>query len=396
MKILYLVDSYYPEIRSATRLARDLTREFVAQGHQVTLLTPAAGLAERYTVETDAGVRVVRVRAGRTKGINKVQRALNEIRLSPTLWRNAEPFFREHPHDLIVSYSPTIFFGGLVRRLKGLWTARSYLILRDLFPRWAADAGVLSRQSPIYWYFDRMARAQYAVADVIGVQSTGDLVHFTGTSHRTEVLYNWLRPEPPEPDGVQRRDRYGVGDRFVFFYGGNIGVAQNLDLVIRLAADLAADPRAYILMVGDGSEADRLRAEIATRRLNNIAIRPAVPEEEYFRLLAEMDVGLLSLDPRLTNNNFPAKLLGYLALGKPVLAALNAGHELFSLLHEAGAGLCALATDYPAFLACARHLLDHPDEGRRMSLQGRRLLTDRFSAPAAARQIAGHVTATRP
>lgn len=396
MKILYLVDSYYPEIRSATRLARDLTREFVAQGHDVTLLTPATDLAERYTIEIDAGVRIVRVRAHRTKGINKISRALNEIRLSPTLWRNAGPFLREHPHDLIVSYSPTIFFGGLVRRLKRLWNAKSYLILRDLFPQWAADAGVLSRRSPIYWYFDRMARAQYAVADVIGVQSTGDLIHFSGTPHRLEVLYNWLRPELPEADGVDRRERYGVRDRFVFFYGGNIGVAQNLDLAIRLAADLSGDPRAYVLMVGDGSEADRLRAAIADQGLSNIAIRPAVPEEEYFRLLGEMDVGLLSLDPRLTNNNFPAKLLGYLALGKPVLAALNANHELFGLLRESGAGLCALATDYPGFLAHARRLLDHPDEVRRMGENGRRLLANRFSAPAAARQIAAHVTATRP
>jgi O26-antigen biosynthesis N-acetyl-L-fucosamine transferase len=396
MKILYLVDSYYPEIRSATRLARDLTREWVAQGNTVTLLTPTPDLKPPMSEEMDGVVRVVRVRSARTKGVNRLTRALAEIRLPAIIWRNAGEYLAAHRHDLIVSYSPTIFFGPLVRRLKRLWGVPSYLILRDIFPLWAADAGVISRRNPIYHYFEHMARVQYATADTIGVQSSGDLRYFADTSYPREVLYNWFSPEPPMPDGVDRRATYGVGNRFVFFYGGNIGVAQNLDLVLRLAADLADDPRAYFLLVGEGSETARLGALIRQRGLGNISIRPPVPELEYFRLLAEMDVGLLSLDPRLTNNNFPAKLLGYLSLGKPVLAALNAGHELFELLGSAGAGLCAAAEDYPRLLAHARTLLADPVAARRMGENGRRLAAERFSAPAAARQITSHFVAAQP
>jgi len=396
MKILYLVDSYYPEIRSATRLARDLTREWVAQGHAVTLLTPSPDLKNPVSEAVDDGVHVLRVRSARSKGVNRLSRALAEIRLPSIVWHNAGRYLAEHRHDLIVSYSPTIFFGPLVRRLKRLWQAPSYLILRDIFPLWAADAGVISRRNPVYRYFDHMAHVQYAAADIIGVQSSGDLRHFVDTPYRPEVLYNWFAPEPPASDGVDRRAIYGLVNRFVFFYGGNIGVAQNLDIVLRLAADLADDPRAYFLLVGEGSEADRLAGLIEQRRLTNISIRPPIPETEYFRLLAEMDVGLLSLDPRLTNNNFPAKLLGYLSLGKPVLAALNAGHELFGLLADAEAGLCAAADDYPRLLAHARALLADPTAARRMGEQGRRLGAERFSAPAAARQITRHFAPARP
>jgi glycosyltransferase involved in cell wall biosynthesis len=396
MKILYLVDSYYPEIRSATRLARDLTAEFARQGHEVTLLTPSPEARARYVEVDETGVRVVRVRSGRLKGVNRLLRAMGEIRLSNALWNNAYDFLTANRHDLIVSYSPSIFFGRLVARLKALWGARSYLILRDIFPLWTAETGVLSRRNPVYRYFEHMAEVQYAAADVIGVQSVGDLRHFSGTSRRVEVLYNWFSSEPLQPDGVDRRAAYGVRDRFVFFYGGNIGVAQNLDLVIRLAGDLADDPRAYVLLVGEGSETDRLRAAISGRRLANIAIAPPIPEGEYFRLLSEMDVGLLCLDPRLTNNNFPAKLLGYMALGKPVLAALNPGHELFSLIHDADAGLCARADDYAKFLAHARRLLADPLTARSMGASARSLLESRFSAPAAARQVTSHFAATRP
>jgi len=396
MKILYLVDSYYPEVRSATRLARDLVREFAAQGHEVTLLTPSAEISSPMTIDREGEVRIVRVRSGPTKGINRVIRALNEVRLSTGIWRRARTFLEANRHDLVVSYSPTIFFGDLVHRLKRVWGARSYLILRDIFPQWAAETGVLSRRHPAYWYFARKARNQYTAADVIGVQSAGDLKHFNGAARRVEVLYNWLKPELPAPDGVDRRARYGLGNRFVFFYGGNIGVAQNLDLVVRLAAELADNPRAYVLLVGDGHEVPRLSAEISRRRLGNIAIHPSVPEDEYFRLLADMDVGLISLDPRLTNNNFPAKLLGYLALGKPVLAALNPGHELFDLLAKSDTGLAAVASDEGTFFEHARRLLNDPAAVRRMGENGPRLLASRFSAAAAARQIAAHFTPARP
>jgi hypothetical protein len=76
------------------------------------------------------------------------------MRLSAVLWKAGREFFRSHPCDLIAFYSPTIFFGPLVRRLKELWNCRSYMILRDIFPQWAVDAGAL-RKGPSYLFFKR-------------------------------------------------------------------------------------------------------------------------------------------------------------------------------------------------------------------------------------------------
>src|SRR6185436_5989320 len=102
MRILYLVDSYYPDIRSPSRLSRDLTVELAAQGHQVTLVTPSSEQKTDLAVERIDGVSIVRVRAGRTKGVNRLLRAVNEARLSAVIWRHAEAYFRAHPHDLVV------------------------------------------------------------------------------------------------------------------------------------------------------------------------------------------------------------------------------------------------------------------------------------------------------
>src|SRR5260370_27654999 len=79
------------------------------------------------------------------KGTTEFSRGFREMRLSDTLWRRAKSFLLAKPVDLIVFYSPTIFFGGLVRCLKSRWGCPAYLILRDIFPQQAVDAGILRK-----------------------------------------------------------------------------------------------------------------------------------------------------------------------------------------------------------------------------------------------------------
>jgi hypothetical protein len=110
MRIALLVDCYPPSKKSVAKLAQDLAQEFVALGHGVLVVTADDALSEPFLVETNGALSVCRVRTGQIKGANKVRRAVNEISLSRTIWRAAGSFLKEHPCDLIVYYSPTIFF----------------------------------------------------------------------------------------------------------------------------------------------------------------------------------------------------------------------------------------------------------------------------------------------
>jgi O26-antigen biosynthesis N-acetyl-L-fucosamine transferase len=394
MRILIIVDCYYPSTKSGAKLIHDLGLEVHRQGHEVIVLTPAEQLAGDFVLSREEGLLVARVRTGRLKGAPKVLRAWREARLPATLWRNARKLFQEKPCDLIIFYSPSIFFGPLVSRLKRLWQCPAYLILRDIFPQWAVDAGVL-RKGLVYRYFRRKELEQYASADVIGVQSPANLEYFAGQladkKYCLEVLYNWTALSEAPPSGRAYRSELGLAGKVVFFYGGNLGVAQDLDNIIRLAGNLRHEPSAFFLLVGDGSEVERLKALIRAKNLTNVRLLPAVGQQEYLAMLSEFDVGLVSLDRRLQTQNFPGKILGYMYSSMPILASLNPGNDLGPLLERGGAGLYCLNGNDETFAAQALAFARDADLRRGAGEKARRLLERYFSVAASATQILSHM-----
>jgi len=335
---------------------------------------------------------VLRVRTGKIKAASKLTRRFNEAMLSRTLWEKGRRFFENRSFDLIVYYSPTIFFGSLVARLKTRFGCPSYLVLRDIFPQWAVDAGVLKR-GLAYAYFKFKERQNYEAADIIGVQSPANLRHFEARGldrkYRLEVLYNWTALEEDVRPGGNRQ-RLGLGGKVIFFYGGNIGVAQDVDNIVRLAGALRGEPSAYFLLVGSGSEVSRLREVIAANGLKNIAIHDAVEQKEYLALLAECDVGLISLDRGLRTQNFPGKMLGYMYHSMPMLASVNPGNDLKTLLEDHEAGLVCINGEDETLAAHARRLATDRELRRRLGKNARSLLESTFSVTRAADQILAH------
>jgi len=391
MRVLLLVDSYLPSTKSSARLVHDLAVEFSRQGHDVRLAAPDDSLAGPVETSRIDGVDVLRVRSPRFKSAARPLRGFHEARLSSLLWRRGKRFFREHPCDLVVYYSPTIFFGPLVRRLKKLWGASSYLILRDIFPQWAVDAGVLRRGRLPWRYFRRMELLQYDVADRIGVQSPANLAYFDeqgwSGKYKLEVLWHW---SPSKHEGLPRtclRDTLGLAGKTVFFYGGNIGVAQDMDNVIRLASSLTDRPDAHFLLVGEGSEVARLKESVRSLGLTNVEFHPPLDQARYLATLSEFDIGLITLDAGLKTQNFPGKMLGYMYFALPTLASINAGNDLRQVIERNQAGLVSLNGDDEAFRNNALKLLDQPELRRRLGTAGREFLETEYSTGRAVRQI---------
>ncbi len=390
MRILILVDAYLPSTRSGAKQIHDLGVEFRRQGHQVTILAPSHAIPERLDARWEDGLNVLRVRMANIKRANRALRAFEEARLPKRLWRRAGRLLRESPCDLVVFYSPTIFFGELVRRLKAEYRCPAYLILRDIFPQWAVDVGIL-RQGPVLGYFRRKERQQYAVADTIAVQSQADLAYFSRnvpvTGSRIELLYNWASTEERNVPVTNYRWRFGLQDKVVFFYGGNLGVAQDVGNLMRLAANVSHDSRIYFVIVGEGTCSAELRQAIAARGLKNLLLLPPVDQREYLGMAAEFDVGLVTLDRRLQTHNVPGKILSYLYWGMPVLASINPGNDLFAILRESHAGFCLANGNDAELAAAALKLAEDPALRAAMGRNGRRLLEQKFSARAAADQI---------
>jgi glycosyltransferase involved in cell wall biosynthesis len=394
MRILLVVVYYLPSTMSSAKLIHDLAVEFLRLGHEPMIAAPDDTIRSEYDMSMESGINVLRIRTGEIKSASRWMRAWREITLSRVMWQKGRDVFLQNPCDLIIYYSPTIFFGGLVKTLKKRFACPSYLVLRDIFPQWAVDAGVL-KKGPAYAFFKWKERLNYDAADVIGVQSPANLEYFaadnTATGRHIEVLYNWASVNVPAGGRNFHRRQLGLSDKIVFFYGGNIGVAQDMDNILRLAERLRHESSAYFLLVGSGSEADRLKKEIGNRRLTNIMLHDAVDQDAYLAMLSEFDVGLISLDRRLRNQNFPGKMLSYMNYSLPILASINPGNDLGDLLETRDAGLACLNGDDDRFEALARSLLKDQELRIRLGKNARAMLDDCFSVRGAAQQILSHV-----
>lgn len=298
--------------------------------------------------------------------------------------------------DSVVWYSPTIFLGPLANALKKASICRSYLIIRDIFPEWAVDMGIL-RKGLVYRFFKIVERYQYSVADTIGVQSSSNLGYLAEWAkkpgRRLEVLQNWLAPALNVGSGVSVSATHLSG-RTIFVYAGNMGVAQGMDIVLDLAERLINRRDIGFMFVGRGSEVPRLRTSAEERALVNVVFHDEVDSSEIPGLLAQCHIGLVALDPRHKTHNVPGKFLTYMLAGLPVLARINPGNDLADLIKKEGVGSMYVGESLDALQALAEELVDDRVGRELMSSQARGLAQSSYSATAAVKQIVAALSKT--
>lgn len=393
MRLALVIDDYLPHsTRVGSKMFHELAVYLTQQGHHVTVITPDSHQVTTLVYEELDGVSIWRFKSGETKDIGKVKRAVNESLLSLRAWWAVRANVDKHSFDGVVYYSPSIFFGGLVRWLCQRCHCPAYLVLRDLFPRWAIDAGMIGEQSLITRYFRFFEHLSYRQAKMIGLTSDNNIKVFNqeGNHHPTQVLRNWaaLTPVTQFPASyVPLRQRLNLQDKVIFFYGGNIGHAQDMANLMRLTKAMSQYPQAHFLYVGQGDEVALINQLATEWQLSNFTYLPSVNQAEFKLLLAEVDVGLFSLSVEHTSHNFPGKLLGYMVQQLPILGSVNQGNDLMEIVNAHGAGVIRLNGDDAGLYQAAKQLLQDAAYRQQLGQQAKELLQREFSVAAAAEAI---------
>lgn len=392
MRIALIADTFPPLRTSGAVQLRDLSREFIRQGHTLTVLLPSPNQVASWILENIDGAQVLRLKAPRIKDIGYVRRTLGEFLMPFVMWRQFQksPLANER-WDGVVWYAPSIFHGPLVSALKTRSHCKSYLIIRDIFPDWAVDMGLMGRRGLPYRFFNAVAHYQYSVADVIGVQTPGNSEYFYQWQQRPgrqlEVLQNWL-DKPAQARCPIRLDKTALAGRKVFVYAGNMGVAQGMDILLDLAEKSRHRADIGFLFVGRGSDALRLKSIAEERQLNNVLFYDEIHPDEIPDLYAQCSAGIVALDSKHKSHNIPGKFLTYMQSGLPVLANVNAGNDLAQIIRDEQVGQVCESNQVDQLLEMTDKLLAQIDS-QADDLQHRcRCLFDReFAVDKTVRQI---------
>ena len=390
MKIALVSDTFAPLRTSGAVQIRDLAHALASAGHDVVVMVPGWDIEAPWVLESLDGFQLLRLRAPRTKDVTYVRRLWAEWRMPYAMNRNWQRSpLREWRFDGVVFYSPSIFHTPLVKAIKRKQRARAYLILRDIFPDWALDMGLLA-PGPAFRLLKAVARSQYRVADVIGVQSPGNLRLIDAGAMRSgarlEVLHNWLGVRPNSGCSINLAATPLAG-RKICLYAGNIGVAQKLDVIIELAERLRSRSDIGFVLVGRGNDAARITQAIALRALDNILMFDEIDPDEISALYGQCQVGLVILDERHRTHNIPGKFVSYMHAGLPVLAVVNESNDLIDMIETAAVGVAM--HDRTADVVADRllALLEQVASESPLAQRCRDLAAAQFSADRAAAQI---------
>jgi glycosyltransferase involved in cell wall biosynthesis len=380
MHILFLTDNFPPEVNAPASRTHEHCREWVAAGHEVTVITCApnfpsgrvfAGYRNRLRqVETIDGIRVIRVWSYITANEGFVRRILDYVSfmVSAGFWGL---FVRRA--DVVVGTSPQFFTVCAAWFLAAVKRVPFVFELRDLWPESIKAVGAM-RDSLATRLLERLARFLYRRATrIVSVTHSfrDNLIAHGIDGGKVDVVTNGVDMQrfQARPKDAALLDQLGLTGKFVAGYVGTHGLAHGLTTLLDAAERLARLPngtRFAIVLLGDGAEKAALRAEAQRRGLGNVLFIDSVPKAEVARYWSLLDVSIIHLRrTELFGTVIPSKLFEAMGMEIPVLhgvAGESAGiveREAVGIVFESedAAALCAalqrLAAD-PALVADLR------------------------------------------
>jgi glycosyltransferase involved in cell wall biosynthesis len=370
----------------------DLGQAFIDGGHCVTVVIPKSHQKQALSVSFVNQVRLIRVKAFRTKDINYIQRTLAEFINPFIMWRHiyGHKDFLEEYFDGIIWYSPTIFWGPLIKRLKKQFNAKAYLVLRDIFPDWALHLGLI-KKGIIFHFLKAVEQYQYRQANVIGVQSPNNLIYFKKHNPKliaqAEVLWNWIGPAQESKCQIDLNETKLAGKK-VMVYTGNMGVAQAMGTLVNLAELMSSRQDVGFIFVGRGSEVDNLKRSVQQKKLENILFFDEIDPSHIPGLYQQCAIGLVTLDPRHQTHNIPGKFLSYMQAALPVVAIGNPGNDLQILINSYQVGIFGPELSQK-FLDQLGQLIDGLEENNKLAQKKcfTKILNDLFLPRATMNQI---------
>ena len=380
MNIIFLTMASILEVKTSG-IYQDLMRKFRDEGHHVCIVSPLERRlvqgSKKFKVQGSEllkvdGVTILKVRTLNLQKTNVVEKGIGQLLVETQFKRAIKKYLGDVTFDLILYSTPPITFPKVIDYLKKTNpAAKSYLLLKDIFPQNAVDLGMMPGASfkfqvssvkswvdlgkyQLYKMFRRKEKRLYALSDYIGCMSPANVRYVIEHNpevnpDKVEVCPNSIElgmelsaEEERARDYTEREymcSKYNLPkDLPLFIYGGNLGRPQGIDYLIKCLDAIKERKDCFFIVVGNGTEYEKLAVWYHENRNCNVSLMDRLPKDDYDMLVRACDVGLIFLDDRFTIPNYPSRLLSYLESKKPVICATDNHTDIGRIAEENGYG----------------------------------------------------------
>lgn len=322
----------------------DLLREFLKNGYKLTIVCPVERVTNLPTrIISSENLNIIQVRVLNIQKCNILEKGLSTLTLNYFFKRAIRRFIKDFNFDLILYSTPPITLFNLIVWLKSKNDAKTYLLLKDIFPQNAVDIGYFNKWGVFNWYFSIIEKRLYQISDRIGCMSPANVTYLENLFPQLKIK---LEVNPNSIDLTRIpvinetknniRFRWSIPqDATVFLYGGNLGKPQGVDFLIEIISHCINEvPNAYFLIVGDGTEFKKISNWFNVKCPTNAQLIKMLPKYEFDTLAFACNVGLIFLIKDFTIPNFPSRLLTYLENKLPILAMTDSVTDIGKIAEE--------------------------------------------------------------
>jgi putative colanic acid biosynthesis glycosyltransferase WcaI len=396
VRIVLLSLVFRPDNVSTAHVMADLAADLVAAGHEVTVFTttphynpdPGAEAAQprrsywgRVLQTSDyRGMRVYHAWMPR-KGRSVLLRLLAWVwfHVVSTL---AALVLARRPTVILVP-SPPLTAGVSAWVLGGLRSAPFVYNVQEIYPDIAINLGALRNPSAIRMMYalERFVYRRARAITVIAPRMRERLLEKGVPASKVVVIPNFvdLGDLSPRPKDNPFSREFGVHDKFVVSYAGNLGPAQGLECFVDVAALLREHAHIRLLLIGDGMLAGPLRARAAAQGLANLLVIPYQPYSVVPDIYGASDVCVVAQAAMTGSDAIPSKVYRIMACERPIVAATDHRSDLAHLIRDADAGVVIPAESADALATAVRDAVANPERWRRRAASGRAYVAEHYA-----------------
>ena len=369
MNVLFLTMSSGIEDFQSRGIYTDLMRKFRDDGHHIYIIFPRERrLSLPMEERVQDNVHLLGVKTLNVTKTNIIEKGIGQVSIEFLYKRAIKKYFMNVNFDLILYSTPPITFSSVIKYVKKLnSSAKTYLLLKDIFPQNAVDMGMLSKKGIkglLYKFFRVKEKKLYALSDYIGCMSPANVKYVL--EHNPEISKDRVEVAPNSLELVEVENsvdntllaKYNLpSDKPIFIYGGNLGVPQGIPFLIQCLEANSDRDDCHFVVVGNGTYYQKLADWYETAQPKSVTVMKGLPKADYDQLVRSCSVGLIFLDYRFTIPNFPSRLLSYLEYQMPVLCATDSISDIGPIAEKNDFGFYIPSNDVNAFTHSVNRIL---------------------------------------